>query len=62
MGQDTGTEGDLLVEVALVEAEMAQLELWRDVCAEVGIEDTEWVEIGDVVSSYLVCTDEQLDL
>ena len=45
VGQDTGTEGDLLVKVALVEAEMAELEFWRNVCAEIGIEDTERVEL-----------------
>ena len=62
MRQNTGAEGDLLVHVALGETEVAELEFGRDVCAEIGVHNTERVEVGDMMPSYLVCTHEQLDL
>ena len=37
MRENSGAEGDLLVHVALGETEVAELELGRDVCAEVGV-------------------------
>lgn len=62
VGQNTGTKSDLLVEVALSEAVMAELELGRVDILKVGIEDTEGVEFSDVMSANLVGANEELDL
>ena len=62
MGEDAGAEGDLLVEIALREAVAAQLELGRVRRVQVRVEDTEGVEVRNVVAAHLVCADEELDL
>jgi hypothetical protein len=41
---------------------MLEVELGHSAAIEVGIEDSERVELGNVVSSDLVSTDEELDL
>jgi hypothetical protein len=41
---------------------MLEVELGYAAAVEVGIEDSERVELGNVVSSDLVSTDEELDL
>lgn len=62
MGKDTGPKGDILLEVGLGEAIAAQLKLrGLDIC-KVGVEDSEGVELCNVVTPHLVCTDEELDL
>ncbi len=62
MGQDTGTKRDLLVQVALGEAIAAQLELRRVDRVEIGVQDAERVQIGNVVTAHLICANEQLNL
>lgn len=62
MRQDTGAERDLLAQVALRKAVVRELELGRVGAAEVGVEDAERVELGNVVSADLVRAHEQLDL
>jgi len=41
---------------------MLEVELGYAAAVEVGIEDSERVELGNVVSSDLISTDEELDL
>lgn len=41
---------------------MLEVELGHTAAIEVGVEDPEGVELGNVVSSDLVGTDEELDL
>ena len=60
--QYTGSESNLLLQVALREAEMAQLQLRRRMRVEIWVHNTQWVEFRDMVASYLICTDEELDL
>ena len=62
MGQDTGTKGDLLVQIALSEAISAEFELGRSCIAKICIHNAQWVQFSDMVTSHLVSTDEQLDL
>lgn len=62
VGEDTGAEGDLFVEVALGEAVMAELELGGSDTGEISVEDTEGIEVGDMVAANLESTDEELDL
>ena len=58
MREDTGSKGDLLVQVAFGETIPAELELRRNMRTEIGVQNTEGVEVGDMVSSYLVRADE----
>ena len=62
MREDTRAKCNLLVEIALREAIAAELELRRLVRVEVRVENTERVEVGNMVAAHLVGTDEQLDL
>ena len=55
--KDTRPKGDLLVEVALREAIAAELELGGMYRVQVGVEDTERIEVGNVVAAYLVGAD-----
>lgn len=60
--QDAGTQGDLLVKVALSKSVVAQFELRGVKILKICIEDAEGVKLRDVVSAHLVCTNEQLHL
>jgi hypothetical protein len=60
--EDTGTELELLVEILLGPAVVLDGKLGRHGRIEVGLVDTERVEVGDVVSTDLESTDEELDL
>jgi hypothetical protein len=62
VGQNARTECELLVEVALVEAIVAELQLRWPHIVEVSIQNAQWIEVCDVVTSHLVSTNEQLDL
>lgn len=62
MGEDARAQCDLLVEVFFAPAIMAQLELGGRDVVEVGVEDTEWVELGDMVPADLVRAYEELCL
>ena len=62
MREDARAERDLLVEVAFREAIAAELELWGMYRVQVGVEDTERIEVGNVVAAYLVGADEELHL
>ena len=62
MGKDTRTKGDLLVEVTLGETEVTELELGRDVVAQIGVHDTQRVEVGDMVSTNLIRANQELHL
>ena len=60
--QDSRTERDLLVKIALREAIATELELRGVNGVQVRVEDTEGVELSNVVATNLVGADEQLDL
>ena len=62
MREDTRAKRDLLVEVAFREAIAAELELGGMYRVQVGVEDTERIEVGNVVAAYLVGADEELHL
>lgn len=62
VGQDTGSGRDLFVEVLLRPAVVLEGELDGCLAAQVGVKDSEGVELCLVVSSDLVGSDEQLDL
>lgn len=55
-------ELDLLFEILLCPSIVLQPEFWWGVGVEVGVGDTEGVEVGNVVSADLVRADEELDL
>ena len=52
----------MLVEVALGESEVTEFELRGNVVAQIGVHDTQRVEIRDMVTAHLVCTNQQLYL
>lgn len=60
--EDTRSKCDLFVQVAFRETISAKLELRRVMITEIGVEDTQWVEICDMMTADLVCTDEKLNL
>jgi hypothetical protein len=60
--EDAGSEGNLLVEVTLCKAVVAELKLGRRLALEVGVEDAERVQVGDMVAADLVCAHEKLGL
>jgi len=62
MRKDAGTKSDVLVQVAIVEAIPAKLEFRRLNVGEVSVKDSERVELGDVMTSHLVSTNEKLNL
>jgi hypothetical protein len=62
VGQDAGSKRDLLVEVTLCEAVVAQFEFCGMKILKIRIEDAEGVKFRDVVSAHLICTDQQLHL
>jgi len=62
MRENTRTESDIFVEVALSEAVATELELgWVDV-GQVSIKYAERVKICLVVSAHLISTNKELDL
>ncbi len=62
MGQDTGTKGDLLVEVALGEAIAAELELGRVRRVQIGVKNAEGIQVRNVVTAHLVGANKELHL
>jgi len=52
----------LLVQVGISPSVVLESELSRTLSGKIGVEDTERVEVGDVVTSNLVGSDEELDL
>jgi hypothetical protein len=60
--QDPRSEVELFGQVLFRPPVMLEVELGHSAAIEVGIEDSERVELGNVVSSDLVSTDEELDL
>jgi hypothetical protein len=61
-GQDAGAESEFAVQIALGPAVGLDLELGRRLAHQIGIEDAERVQAGDVVASNLVGANEQLNL
>ena len=57
MGEDARAEGDLLLEVALGKAIVAELELHRSVVRKISIEDTQRVELRSMVATNLISSD-----
>lgn len=55
-------DAHLLLEVGLGPAVVLQLKLRRSVGREIGIENTKGIEVGGVVASDLVSSDEELNL
>lgn len=62
MRKNARPETDLFVEITLGEPVTAKLQFRGDSTVQVGVENTKWVQIRNVMSTNLVCTDEQLRL
>ena len=62
MRQYARSEGNLLVEVAFREAVAAKLKLRRMDVLKVGVENTERIQLGDVMTTHLVGSDKKLNL
>ena len=62
MWEDSGTKGNVVVEVALGEAIAAQLEFRRLDVGQVSIENAQRVELGEMMASDLISTNEELNL
>ena len=57
MGQDAGAQGDLFVEVTLIEPVVTQFKLRRVNILKIRIENAEGIELCDMVSAHLICAD-----
>jgi len=62
MWEDSGTKGNVVVEIALGEAIAAQLEFRRLDVGQVSIENAQRVELGEMMASDLISTNEELNL
>lgn len=62
MRKNSGTKGDILVEITLSKTIMAKFEFRRVDIGQIGVKDAERVELCKMMSTYLVCTDKKLYL
>ena len=62
MRENTRPKSNLLIQIFLGKAVVAEFELRRPDILQVGVEDTQRIEISDVMASNLVGSDEQLNL
>ena len=60
--QDTRSESDLLIQITFGEAISTEFEFRRGSIAQVGVEDTQGIKVGDMMTSDLVGPNEKLYL
>jgi hypothetical protein len=62
MRENSRAKGDIFVKIAFRESITAELELGRVDISQVSVEDSEGVELSNMVSSNLICTNQKLNL
>jgi hypothetical protein len=62
MRENTGAKCDLLFQIVLCEAEMAEFQLRRDTVTKIWVQNAQWIEVGHMVTTHLVGTNKELNL